>query len=146
MPRVVMNAMPPDEKRRPGGGAASQDPLAADHPKHNGSLDIIDTLAAAAIAYAEHHWPVLPLRGKVPAIANPHPKGSRERRECKGECGLRGHGVLDASTDPVIVEGWWTGRYRFCNIGGRVPASMFVLDIISRFCGSPGSDGRPRPF
>ncbi len=67
-PPAVMNAMPPDEKCRPGGGAASQDPLAADHPKHNVSLDIIDTLAAAAIAYAEHHWPVLPLVGKIPAI------------------------------------------------------------------------------
>ncbi|HME78912.1 MAG TPA: bifunctional DNA primase/polymerase [Mycobacterium sp.] len=85
-----------------------------------------------AIEYAMHGWAVFPLRGKAPAIGNPHPKGSRERETCKGECGLNGHGVLDASTDIEAVIAWWSGRYAGCNIGGRVPESMFVLDLDPR--------------
>ena len=30
---------------------------------------------------------IIPLNGKLPAIPNPHAKGSRERLECHGECG-----------------------------------------------------------
>ena len=50
-----------------------------------------------AIELALHDWAVFPLRGKVPAIPNPHPRGSMERQHCKGECGLHGHGVHDAT-------------------------------------------------
>jgi hypothetical protein len=71
-----------------------------------------DAMLAAALEYAEHHWPVFPLRGKIPAI----PKR------------IGGRGLLDATTDADQVAEWWTGRYAGCNIGGRVPASMFVLD------------------
>ncbi len=99
-----------------------------------------NVLAAAdigthAVEYAVRNWKVFPLRGKVPAIGNPHPQGSRERRECKGDCGLPGHGVLDATTDMKTVIGWWGGRYAGANIGGRVPESMFVLDVDPRHGG-----------
>lgn len=82
-----------------------------------------------AIEYAVRNWPVFPLRGKVPAIPNPHPKGSVEYQTCKGECGRQGHGVLDATTDIATVAGWWGGRYAGCNIGARIPEPMFMLDV-----------------
>ena len=84
-----------------------------------------------AIEYAIHNWAVFPLRGKIPAIPNPHPKGSPERQTCKGECGQHGHGVLDATSDIGQVAQWWV-RYRGANIGARVPETMFVLDIDPR--------------
>jgi hypothetical protein len=72
-------------------------------------------LRDAAIEYAEHHWPVFPLRGKLPAIAG-------------------GRGVLDATTDISTVTAWWN-RYPRANIGGRVPESMMVLDVDPRHGG-----------
>lgn len=69
-----------------------------------------------AVARALNNWEVFPLRGKVPAIP------SR----------MGGRGVLDATTDLITVLTWWSGRYAGCNIGGRVPASMLVLDIDPR--------------
>jgi hypothetical protein len=32
----------------------------------------VDDLLADAVEYAEHHWPVFPLHGKVPAIPKAH--------------------------------------------------------------------------
>jgi len=76
-------------------------------------------MLSAALEYAAHNWEVFPLSGKVPAIAG-------------------GHGVLDATTDRVAVVNWWAGRYAGHNIGGRVPESMFVLDV-------DGPDRLPHP-
>lgn len=83
--------------------------------------------------YAVHNWAIFPGNGKIPAIPNPHPQGSRERRECKGKCGLAGHGVHDATKDvEVVAQWWWGGQYAGANILGRVPAAMFVLDVDPR--------------
>ena len=87
-------------------------------------LDATD-IGTRAIEYATRNWPVIPLRGKVPAIPSPHPRGVR----CKGDCGLPGHGVLDATTELGAVISWWAGDYGGCNIGVRVPSAMIVLDI-----------------
>jgi hypothetical protein len=87
-----------------------------------------DDIGAHAIEYGVNNWPIIPLNGKLPAIPNPHAKGSRERQKCHGECGLHGHGVHDATTDIAVIAAWWGGRYAGCNIGGRVPESMFVMD------------------
>ena len=87
-----------------------------------------DDIGSAAIEYALNGWEIFPLAGKVPAIGNPHPKGSRERRECHGECGRDGHGLHDATSDVNKVVGWWGGPYRGFNIGLRPPETMFVLD------------------
>lgn len=91
----------------------------------------VDTndIGAHAINYALRGWEVFPLRGKVPAIPLPHPQGSPERRTCKGECGLQGHGVLDATTDIDVIAGWWGGKYAGANIGVRPPQNVFVLDV-----------------
>src|SRR6516165_2450164 len=73
-------------------------------------LDSTD-IGVHAVEYAVHNWSIFPGTGKIPAIPNPHPKGSRERRECKGECGLAGHGVYDATKDVGVVAQWWGGPY-----------------------------------
>jgi hypothetical protein len=99
-----------------------------------GVIDATD-IGVYAVEYALANWSVFPLDGKVPAIPSPHPKGSRERRECKGECGRHGHGVFDATTDTNTVIGWWAGRYAGSNIGVRVPVVMFVLDVDPRHGG-----------
>ncbi len=65
-----------------------------------------------AIEYAVHHWPIFPLRGKIPAI----PKDAG------------GRGVLDATVDVAQITAWWSGPYRGCNIGGRIPESMVMID------------------
>jgi hypothetical protein len=102
------------------------DPTGVSHEAH---------MLAHAITRASDGWPVFPLRGKTPAIPNPHPQGSPERNTCKGECGLDGHGVLDATLDITKICEWWGGAYRGANIGGRVPAGLFVLD------GDPRKEG-----
>lgn len=88
-----------------------------------------------AIEYGVRNWPVFPGNGKVPAIRSPHPEGSIGRQTCKGECGLDGHGVLDAATDVEKIAFWWGGKYAGCNILGRVPESMFVTDVDPRHGG-----------
>ncbi len=82
-----------------------------------------------AVEYAANKWPVFPLRGKCPVIASPHPEGSKERKNCRGECGQFGHGLYDATTDIRTVASWWGRQWAGCNIGIRVPESMFVLDV-----------------
>jgi hypothetical protein len=73
----------------------------------------------AALELAAAGWRVFPLRGKAPAIAK--------------EAG--GNGVLDATTDPATITAWWTGRYRRCKIGARVPDLLVVIDIDPRHGG-----------
>lgn len=97
-----------------------------------GSVVHAEDIGTHAIEYGVYNWPIIPLNGKLPAIPHPHPKGSRERQECHGECGLHGHGVHDATTDVTVLASWWGGHYAGCNIGGRVPDSMFVLDVDPR--------------
>jgi Bifunctional DNA primase/polymerase, N-terminal len=82
-----------------------------------------------AISYAAAGWKVFPLgRNKRPRIPSPHPKGYR----CKGECGLRGHGVHDATTNIATVCQWWASDYRGAGIGAAIPSGMFVLDTDPR--------------
>jgi hypothetical protein len=71
---------------------------------------VTNPLQAAAIDYAAAGWRVFPCQpgGKIPLFPTPHPKGSPERANCRGECGRVGHGVLDATTDPSTITAWWT--------------------------------------
>jgi hypothetical protein len=85
-------------------------------------------LLAYAITYALNGWSVFPLNGKAPAIPNPHPKGSAERKDCHGECGQPGHGLHDATTDLATICQWWAVDYLGANIGIRPPPGVLVLD------------------
>ncbi len=66
----------------------------------------------AALIYAAHGIPVLPLRGKLPRI----PKRAG------------GHGVHDATCDPDTIETWWR-RWPDANIGLRCGISFDVIDV-----------------
>lgn len=82
-----------------------------------------------ALVHAQNGWRVFPTgRRNAPAIPNPHPDGSPERQTCKGECGLDGHGVHDATLDVARICAWWGGKYRGYNIGIRPPDHIFCLD------------------
>lgn len=66
-------------------------------------------LRSAALAYAAQGWPVLPLRPRSKEPLTPH-------------------GLLDASTDPDRIEGWWA-IWPDANIGLRTGVIFDVLDI-----------------
>ncbi|MFF3153314.1 bifunctional DNA primase/polymerase [Streptomyces sp. NPDC057910] len=91
------------------------------------------TLALAhALSAAERGLPVIPLsRTKLPALPSPH-RGEPEPAPCRGECGLVGHGVHDATTDPAAVRAlfraapWATGYGIAC---GRPPHHLIGIDL-----------------
>ncbi|MFJ6696823.1 bifunctional DNA primase/polymerase [Streptomyces sp. NPDC091272] len=96
------------------------------------------TLALAhALSAAERGLPVIPLsRTKLPALRSPHHEDTDPRSPpCRGECGLPGHGVHDASTDPAVVRAlfaaapWATGYGIAC---GRPPHHLIGLDLDPR--------------
>lgn len=96
-------------------------------------------LIAAATAYAAHGLPVFPCRpgGKLPLISSPHPRGSRARNDCHGECGRWGHGCHDATTDIGVVCEWWD-RCPRANIGLATGApGPDVVDVDTKH-GAPG--------
>ncbi len=80
-----------------------------------------------ALYWVEQGWPVFPLRpnGKEPLFPNPHPKGSKERGECSGQCGHVGHGVNDATRDPEKIAKWW-GQNPTAGIGGSTLGRLVV--------------------
>ncbi|MCX4584232.1 bifunctional DNA primase/polymerase [Streptomyces sp. NBC_01481] len=91
------------------------------------------TLALAhALSAAERGLPVIPLSpSKLPALRSPH-RGDAEPVLCRGECGLPGHGVHDATTDPAGVRAlfaaapWATGYGIAC---GRPPHHLIGIDL-----------------
>jgi len=100
------------------------------HRRRNPVTADLSALGREALAYAAIGGLVFPLapRGKLPAIANPHPAGSPERATCRGECGLDGHGLRDGTTDPDRIVRWWT-RWPAANIGLRTGVGFDVLDV-----------------
>ncbi|QDY77758.1 bifunctional DNA primase/polymerase [Streptomyces qinzhouensis] len=93
---------------------------------------------AHALSAAERGFPVIPLSpSKLPALPSPHrqdggstaPDGAAR---CRGACGLPGHGVLDATTDPAAVRAlfaaapWATGYGIAC---GRAPHHLIGVDL-----------------
>ncbi|MEU2131398.1 bifunctional DNA primase/polymerase [Streptomyces sp. NPDC018352] len=91
------------------------------------------TLALAhALSAAERGLPVIPLTSrKLPALPSPHRNDDR-RSTCRGACGLPGHGVHDATTDPAAVRAlfaaapWATGYGIAC---GRPPHHLIGIDL-----------------
>ncbi|MGW6309961.1 bifunctional DNA primase/polymerase [Streptomyces niveus] len=107
------------------------------------------TLALAyALSAAESGFPVIPLSPtKLPALRSPHrdESGTGGVHPCRGECGLPGHGVHDATTDPAGVRAlfaaapWATGYGIAC---GRGPHHLIGIDLDITPTGTP--TGRTR--
>ncbi|MFC5801294.1 bifunctional DNA primase/polymerase [Streptomyces formicae] len=102
------------------------------------------TLALAhALSAAERGLPVIPLSPtKLPALPSPH-RRDPEPVLCRGECGLPGHGVYDATTDPAAVRAlfaaapWATGYGIAC---GRPPHHLIGIDLDTKSA-APGVGG-----
>ncbi len=90
----------------------------------------------AAVLYRKLGFATIPLipRSKTPALASPHPWGSRERGGCHGECGLPGHGFYDARTDVDWADRYWTNNPDD-GIGVRPGPGVIVLDVDPRHGG-----------
>ncbi len=72
-----------------------------------------DPMLVAALDYAGKGLRILPLSGKIPAVAG-------------------GHGYLDASNDPDQIRAWWT-EYPGSNIGLAMrPNGLLALDVDPR--------------
>ncbi|MGW0879029.1 bifunctional DNA primase/polymerase [Streptomyces sp. NPDC002671] len=93
------------------------------------------TLALAhALSAAERGLAVIPLsRTKLPALRSPHRDDPDPARPpCRGECGRFGHGVYDASADPVRIRElfaaapWATGYGIAC---GLPPHHLIGVDL-----------------
>ncbi|MGW0765869.1 bifunctional DNA primase/polymerase [Streptomyces sp. NPDC002676] len=93
------------------------------------------TLALAhALSAAERGLAVIPLsRTKLPALRSPHRDDpGTARPPCRGECGRFGHGVYDASADPVRIRElfaaapWATGYGIAC---GLPPHHLIGVDL-----------------
>jgi hypothetical protein len=96
----------------------------------------------AALSYADRGWAVFPLRPRdkwplIPTCAlRKAAKEAAKRGEtldrpaCRGECGGLGHGLYDATIDPVVVTRWWMNAPR-ANIGLRTgtKSGVWVLDV-----------------
>jgi bifunctional DNA primase/polymerase-like protein len=85
-------------------------------------------LLTAALAYARHGIPVLPVHTPDPAGRCSCDRGTS--CESPGKHPRLRHGLTDASTDPRRIEMWWT-RWPTANIGLRTGIEMDVADIDS---------------
>ncbi|MEU9994710.1 bifunctional DNA primase/polymerase [Streptomyces sp. NPDC050848] len=99
------------------------------------------TLALAhALSAAERGLPVIPLSAtKLPALRSPH-RDDPDPVVCHRECGRPGHGVHDATTDPVGVRAlfaaapWATGYGIAC---GRPPHHLIGVDLDVKHADAP---------
>jgi hypothetical protein len=85
-------------------------------------------LLTAALAYARHGIPVLPVHTPDPERGCSCDRGVRCERPGKHPR-LR-HGLTEASTDPRRLEMWWQ-RWPSANVGLRTGVTMDVADIDS---------------
>jgi hypothetical protein len=85
-------------------------------------------LLRAALAYARHGIPVLPVHEPGPGGGCSCDRGARCERPGKHPR-LR-HGLTDASTDPRQIELWWE-RWPQANVGLRTGVVMDVADVDS---------------
>lgn len=83
-----------------------------------------DWLRDAALRYAERGWAVLPLHSPAGGSC------SCGRSDCGGKHPRTAHGLNEASTDPVVIAGWWR-RWPKANIGIRTGSAsgLVVLDV-----------------
>src|SRR5258705_6866824 len=81
----------------------------------------------AALAYARHGIPVLPVHAPAPGGGCSCGRASCDR---PGKHPRLPHGLTEASTDPRLVEMWWA-RWPDANIGLRTGGLMDVADVDS---------------
>lgn len=121
----------------------SPDPLGPLGPQEAAPTDPPDphaTALAEALHAASGGYPVIPLtRNKLPALRSPH-RGHPEVTPCRGECGRLGHGVHDASTDPLTIRRMfaaapWSTAYGIAC--GRPPHHLIGVDLDTK----NGADG-----
>ncbi|MCX3062900.1 bifunctional DNA primase/polymerase [Streptomyces beihaiensis] len=94
-------------------------------------------LAALALAHAlsaaERGLAVIPLsRTKLPALPSPHRSDPPSAPRCHGECGLPGHGVYDATTDPRRIRALFAAAPRATGYGiacGLPPYHLIGVDL-----------------
>ena len=82
----------------------------------------------AALAYARHGIPVLPVHTPDPSGGCSCDKGAR--CDSPGKHPRLRHGLHEASTDPRLIELWWS-RWPEANVGLRTGVAMDVADIDS---------------
>src|ERR1044072_9077583 len=77
------------------------------------------TLALAhALSAAPRGFAVSPpSRTKLPALPSPHRDDPPSAPRCHGECGLAGHGVYDATTDPRRIRALFAAAPRASGYG-----------------------------
>jgi hypothetical protein len=85
-------------------------------------------LLTAALAYARHGIPVLPVHTPDPTGGCSCDRGARCDRPGKHPR-LR-HGLTEATTDPRLIDMWWS-RWPEANVGLRTGVAMDVADIDS---------------
>ncbi|MFI6878272.1 bifunctional DNA primase/polymerase [Streptomyces sp. NPDC050400] len=94
----------------------------------------LGTLALAhALSAAERGLAVIPLsRTKLPALPSPHRDDPPSAPRCHGECGLPGHGVYDATTDPRRIRALFAAAPRATGYGiacGLPPHHLIGIDL-----------------
>src|SRR5262245_38482721 len=83
----------------------------------------MNDLRAAALHYSRQGWPVLPLHAPVDGVC-----------DCAKACKTPGkhprteHGLIDASTDPDTIGGWWD-QWPNANIGLVAGEHFFSIDV-----------------
>ncbi|MFJ9666580.1 bifunctional DNA primase/polymerase [Streptomyces sp. NPDC101219] len=92
------------------------------------------TLALAhALSAAERGLAVIPLsRTKLPALRSPHRDDPATPTRCHGACGRFGHGVHDASTDPVRIRRMFAAAPHATGYGiacGLPPHHLIGIDL-----------------
>ena len=85
-------------------------------------------LLTAALAYARHGIPVLPVH--TPDLRGGCSCDRGARCDSPGKHPRLRHGLNDASTDPRLIELWWR-RWPEANVGLRTGIAMDVADIDS---------------
>ncbi|MCU7725249.1 bifunctional DNA primase/polymerase, partial [Actinoplanes sp. KI2] len=89
---------------------------------------LVPMLLTAALAYARHGIPVLPVHTPDPSGGCSCDRGVHCDRPGKHPR-LR-HGLTEATTDPRLIDVWWS-RWPDANVGLRTGVTMDVADIDS---------------
>lgn len=82
-----------------------------------------------ALALAADGWHVFPLRpgSKEPLLPRAH-RNDVDKKRCRGECGLDGHGAWDGTTDEDKIRKWWS-QHPNAGIGANLGDDRIAFDV-----------------